>query len=119
MPPLPTWPDPLDRVRARGMAVTRMGSLTDSDIPSRVDAVVVDQGDHIELAFEIGDLRPGQVFRTRPVTVVGWSARWLEAPDQIPVQLIARAMNRRGDKTIHANLTMQPEKWSLDQWLEP
>ena len=91
-----------------------MDSVTETPIYSRFDAAVVPYDDYAELTYHIGDLRPGETIPTRPVTVVVWSP---DTPDQISVELIGRAMNRRGDKKVSTSLTVAPRTWSLDQWL--
>lgn len=113
MPPLPTWPDVLDRMRSHHIPLI-MDSVTETPIYSRFDAAVVPYDDYTELTYHIGDLRPGETIPTRPVTVVVWSP---DTPDQISVELIGRAMNRRGDKKVSTSLTVAPRTWSLDQWL--
>lgn len=111
MPPLPTWPNVLDQMRSPTVA----DLLTAEDLYHRSYADVVHHDGYTELTYDIGDLRPGKTIPTPPVTVVVWS----DTPDRISVELIGRAMNRRGDKKVTTTLTISAQTWSLDQWLKP
>jgi hypothetical protein len=118
VPALPTWPDVLDKMFSRERDYRHLMDASGVyDYPfSRLDAHVEDRGDFTELTYTIGDLRPGQPVETRPVTVVVWSP---EQQDTIPVQLIARSMNREGDKTSASSLAVSPQQWDLSRWCKP
>jgi hypothetical protein len=113
MPQLPAWPDPLDRVRPSSAAI--MDSVTESFTYSREDAKVTTRDNEIEITYEIGDLRPGQVMRTPPTTIIVGPA----APEELPITLIGRSMNHRGDTTVSTTLTVSSQHWALDSWLSP
>jgi hypothetical protein len=43
----------------------------------------------------------------------------LGAPDEVEIQLIARAMDRRRNATSKATLTVASERRTMDDWLDP
>lgn len=97
MPELPRWPEQFEQT----MRVP-------ADNPYNYDisrgASVVRRGDFFEVTFDVGDLRPGQLFTTQPMTIVVGG----NSPDVIPVEVVAAAMNRRGDKRVKTSVKVIP-----------
>jgi len=119
VPDLPAWPDMIDKMLNRGPEYRHLMDASGAyDYPfSKLEAHVEVRGDFTELTYKIGDLRPGQPVETRPVTVVVWSPE--QRDDTIPVQLIARSMNREGDKTSASSLAVSSHQWDLSHWCPP
>jgi hypothetical protein len=111
MPRLPDWPDPLDRMRSSSAAI--MDSVTEAYTYSREDATVSTSEGVVEITYDIGNLRPGQVVHTPPTTIIAGPT----APEQLHITLIGRSMNRRGDTTVITALTVSEQKWALDYWV--
>jgi len=117
---LPTWPDVMDKWGAGSASahpnVRPVDVLPEDYVHSPLDPSIVVRDDVTELTCDIGDLRPSRSIPTGPVTVVVWSFdRSAEMPDEISVELIGGATNRRGDKRFGTSLAVAPQTWSLDQ----
>jgi hypothetical protein len=56
------------------------------------------RGEAWEITFAVGDLRPGEGYQSRQVTVVVGK----HPPERIPMKLVARATNGTGSKTVAA-----------------
>ena len=114
MPPLPKWPHYSDTLLSQPSYAIR--DVEDPDFLLATDRSVgsVDYRDNaLEITFAVGDLRPGERFETRPITLIVGSA----APEQIPIKLIGRAMNRAGEKTVEDTLTVSSQSWALSYWV--
>ena len=115
MPEMPTWPEPFDK----------MSSLREALVPANPYNYDISRGASVELrgdvwhtTFEVGDLRPGQLFTTPPMTIVVGP----NAPDVIPIEVIAAAMTRRGNKTaemVAKVVRLDSGAWSLGDWITP
>ncbi len=111
LPLRPKWPDPLDQIRATALASSyRSPSL---DFYPHAGSVV-DKGDVFETTWDVGDLRPHEEVDGYIITVVAGP----HAPDQLPVEMIARAMDRRGTRTKTEQLVIAAELWTIDDFCD-
>lgn len=111
LPPRPKWPDPLDSMRENAYAVALRSSALDFYLDA---ASVVDKGDVFEVTWNVGDLRPHEKSDGYTITVVARP----NAPDQLPVEMVARAMDRRGTRTKAEQLVFGPEVWTVDDFYD-
>jgi hypothetical protein len=111
MPPLPRWPDVLDSLHGGYQSLS--GVYSPADLAGVGYAAITNREDGVELTFNIGELRPGEVVEAQPITVIAANP----TPEQIPVTLKASSMNRRGTKAISTALQVSPRKWSPEQWI--
>jgi hypothetical protein len=108
-PDLPKWPDPLDQMRTN----VRAGIVTTRPVPPIVHSgSTVDTQDFFEVTWNVGDLRPGEWSRDFRVTVVAGP----NAPEQISVELIAHAMDRRGTRRSVELLKVSADAWTVDDF---
>jgi hypothetical protein len=114
MPSLPKWPGPLDDIRPRP-ETWAIHEIEEADYLSVWDGSVEFIDDGIEITFGVGDLRPGQRHETPAVTLIVGPA----ADEALPVTLTARAMNRRGEKTVETTLAVSTQRWPIDHWISP
>lgn len=110
LPPRPMWPDPLDSMRENAYASLRSPAL---DFYPHSGSVA-DKGDVFEVTWDVGDLRPREESNGYTITIVAGS----NAPDQLPVEMIARAMDRRGIRTKTEQLTTAPDAWTVDDFYD-
>jgi hypothetical protein len=108
---LPRWPDPV-RDRWSNVEPAMVPAHYDYDL---ISTPVVKKDDTYEITWNIGDLRPGERSDPRTITIVATPS----APDEIEIQLIARAMNRRRTAAEKRTLTVTSERWTIDDWLDP
>jgi hypothetical protein len=107
---MPRWPDPID---------DHMANVEPVRMPERYDFgpsdAVVETDESFEITWEIGNLRPGE--RSDPVciTIVAGTG----TADEVEIELVARAMDRRRNVRSKATLTMASNQWTLDDWLNP
>lgn len=112
LPPRPHWPTPVDSI-FRGRPSSAYGEeFEPADILSRWDGSVDYRPDTIEITFEVGDLRPGQRYETPAITLYATP----DAPERLPVEVTARAMNRRRNNTETFELPILSETWSVGNW---
>ncbi|WP_237570815.1 hypothetical protein [Mycolicibacterium lacusdiani] len=111
LPELPKWPDPLD-----GMLANTHAGLARAQVPGFFPHAgsVVDKGDIFEITWDVGDLRPCERSGNFTLTVVAG----MKAPEEISVEMIASAMDRRGIRRNSEQLTVTPEAWTLDDFFE-
>jgi hypothetical protein len=93
MPTLPVWPSLIDEMRENQPTFT-VGNAWEPDFVLKGHGSVERRGQAWEITFDVGDLRPGEGYQTRQVTVVVGN----HAPERIPMKLLARATNRTGSK---------------------
>ncbi|WP_234714715.1 MULTISPECIES: hypothetical protein [Mycobacteroides] len=111
LPLRPKWPDPLDQIRATALASSYRSPAFDF-YPHA--GSVVDKGDVFEATWDVGDLRPHEEADGYSITVVAGP----NAPDQLPVEMIARAMDRRGTRTETEQLVFAAETWTIDDFYD-
>jgi hypothetical protein len=111
MPELPRWPDAFDSLHRGYQPLS--GMYSPDDLAGVGYAAVTTREDGVELTFNIGDMRPGEVVEAQPITVIAANP----TPEQIPVTLTASSMNRRGKKTKSTTFEVSPRKWSPDRWI--
>ncbi|PQM50315.1 hypothetical protein C5U48_20775 [Mycolicibacter virginiensis] len=111
LPLRPRWPDPLDQMRENVYAASVRSPALDF-YPHA--GAVIDKGDVFEATWDVGDLRPHEEADGYTITVVTGP----NAPDQLPVEMIARAMDRRGTRTKTEQLTVAPEAWTVDDFYD-
>lgn len=107
LPPRPKWPDPLDQVLPNVLASSYRSPSLDF-FPHA--GLVVDKGDVFEVTWNVGDLRPHE-------EADGFTITFLPGPNSaepISVEMIARAMDRRGTRKETKQLTVAPEAWTVD-----
>ncbi|MEX3652456.1 hypothetical protein ABFW14_10060 [Mycolicibacterium fortuitum] len=111
LPPRPKWPDFLDSMRENAYA-----GITRAQVPDFFPhgGAVEEKGDVFEVTWDVGDLRPHQEADGYTITVVAGP----NAPDQLPVEMIARAMDRRGTRTKIEQLTVATETWTIDDFYD-
>lgn len=111
LPPRPKWPDFLDSMRENAYA-----GITRAQVPDFFPhgGAVEEKGDVFEVTWDVGDLRPQQEADGYTLTVVAGP----NAPDQVPVEMIARAMDRRGTRTKIEQLTVATETWTIDDFYD-
>lgn len=109
LPAIPKWPDPLDKMLANAHA-----GLGRAEIPDFFPHAgsVADKGDVFEVAWDVGDLRPRERSADFTLTIVAGT----EAPEEISVEMIASAMDRRGTRTKTEQVTVAPESWTVDDF---
>ncbi|WP_170914985.1 MULTISPECIES: RNA-binding domain-containing protein [unclassified Mycobacterium] len=112
LPPLPEWPDPLDQV----LPNAHIAGLVRTQIPDFFPHAgsVSDTGDAFEVTWDVGDLRPREPSRDFTLTVVAGTG----APEEISVEMVASAMDRRGTCTKTQLLTIDPDTWTLDDFYD-
>ncbi len=108
LPSLPKWPDQF-RDRATSMAASVQSPLYDFDPTT---GSVIETTDAFEVTWDIGNLRPEEWSRTLEITVVAGPG----APDEVEVEMIARAMDRRRTATETATIAVGAEQWTVDNW---
>lgn len=108
LPSLPKWPDSI-RDRAASMAASIQSPRYDFD-PSA--GSVTETGDAFEVTWDVGNLRPEEWSRTLEITVVAGPG----APDELKVEMIARAMDRRRTVTETATIAVSSERWTVGDW---
>lgn len=114
MPQLPSWPDARDSlVRATKVQAPLMDSLAESFMTTRTDAKVTTRDGFAELTYDIGNLRPGELLRTPPATIIIGPA----APGELGITLTCRSMNRRGEKSVSTALAISSQRWEIDYWV--
>ncbi|RAU99105.1 hypothetical protein [Mycolicibacter senuensis] len=111
LPRRPKWPDPLDQIRTTALASSYRSPALDF-YPHA--GSVVDKGDVFEVTWDVGDLRPHQEGDGYSITVVAGPS----APDQVPVEMIARAMDRRGTRTKTDQVVIAAEPWTIDDFYD-
>jgi hypothetical protein len=109
LPALPKWPDPLDKMLANAHA-----GLAKAEIPDFFPHAgsVADTGDAFEVTWGVGDLRPRERSTDFTLTIVAGA----KAPEEITVEVVASAMDRRGTRTKTEQITVAPEAWTLDDF---
>lgn len=110
LPNRPKWPDPLDQMRTNVH-----GSVLRSAQPYAVHprfGSVEDTPQAFVVTWDVGNLRPGEWSRDLVITVVIGP----NAPEQIGVQLVARAMDRRGTWKLTELVTVSPDAWTVDDF---
>ena len=110
LPPRPKWPDPLDQMRENAFAAALRSQPLDF-YPHA--GSVVDKGDVFEVIWNVGDLRPREWSGDYTITVVA-------GPNAQPVnvEMIARAMDRRGTRTKTEALSITPDARTLDDFYD-
>ncbi|KLO26478.1 hypothetical protein ABW16_19440 [Mycolicibacter heraklionensis] len=114
--PPPKWPEPL-------VNQLRIGTLT--RVPQSVppyshpitrprSGSVVKTSDSFEVTWDLGDIRPHDWSRTVMVTVIPFP----NAPERLNVELVARAMDRRGICTATTLLTIGSGTWAIDDFYD-
>ncbi|SIN36533.1 Uncharacterised protein [Mycobacteroides abscessus subsp. abscessus] len=111
LPTLPKWPDPLDKMLANARA--GLGRAEIPDFFPRAGSVV-DTGDAFEVTWDVGDLRPRERSADFTLTIVAG----IDAPEEISVEMIASAMDRRGIRTKTEQITVLPEAWTIDDFYD-
>ncbi|MFT9663688.1 hypothetical protein ACM0CQ_15740 [Mycobacteroides abscessus subsp. abscessus] len=111
LPLRPKWPDPLDSMRENVYAAALRSPALDF-YPHA--GSVVDKGDVFEVTWDVGDLRPHEESDGYTITVVAGP----NAPDQLSVEMVARAMDRRGIRTKTEKLTVATEAWTIDNFYD-
>lgn len=111
LPPLPKWPSPIDSFMS-GRLETYGEGFQNAEMLSRWDGSVSYRGEIIEIVFDVGDLRPGERYEVNSITLVAWP----EAPEDLPVKVSARAMNRRREKVGVFEVPISSETWSVGNW---
>ena len=107
--PLPKWPDAVrDNLRANWRAPA-LSHPYDFDPGA---GSVVDSGETYEVTWNVGNLRPGEWSNDLEISIIAGPA----APDEIEVEMIARAMDRRRTTTEQVTITIGPNRWSVDDW---
>ncbi|MCM3898072.1 GPI anchored serine-threonine rich family protein [Gordonia sputi] len=109
LPALPKWPDPLDKMLANAHA-----GLARAKIPDFFPHAgsVVDTGDAFEVTWDVGDLRPRERSGDFTLTIVAGT----EAPEEVSVEMVASAMDRRGIRTKTVEVTVGAETWTIDDF---
>lgn len=109
LPTLPKWPDPMDQIRANALA-----GMTRAQVPDFFPHAgsVADKGDSFEVTWDVGDLRPRERSGDFTLTIVAGTA----APQDVSVEMIASAMDRRGIRTKTQHVKVAPETWTLDDF---
>lgn len=109
LPALPKWPDPLDKMLANAHA-----GLARAEIPDFFPHAgsVADKGDAFEVTWDVGDLRPRERSGDFTLTIVAGA----KAPEQVTVEMVASAMDRRGTRTKTEPITVASEAWTLDDF---
>ncbi|MCV7218508.1 hypothetical protein H7J51_24925 [Mycobacterium crocinum] len=109
LPPLPKWPDQF-RDRMVGLSAPAL-SQQHYDFDPHAGAVV-ETAEAFEVTWDVGDLRPGEWSGTLEITVVAGQG----APDEVHVEMIARAMDRRRNATEKVVVTVGADVWTVDDW---
>lgn len=109
LPSRPKWPDPLDRMLS-GARGTALHSEPLDFYPH--GGSVVDKGDVFEVTWDIGDLRPGEQADGLTITVVAGPS----TAESVKVEMIARAMDRRGTRAKTEMLTVAADPWTVDHF---
>jgi hypothetical protein len=107
---MPRWPDPI---------YDRMANVEPVRMPEHYDfgpsGAVVETDESFEITWDISNLRPAERSDPRCITIVAGTG----TPDEVEVELVARAMDRRRNVRSKATLTMASGQWTLDDWLNP
>jgi hypothetical protein len=108
-PPLPKWPDQFrdHMVGVPAPALSRQHYGFDPHA-----GAVAETAEAFEVTWDVGDLRPGEWSGTLEITVVAG----LGAPDEVQVEMIARAMDRRRNATENVVVTVGADVWTVDDF---
>lgn len=114
LPSPPKWPSPLDGITAGIDPALALGVVRAQPLgfPHGSGAVVQTDDDSFEVTWDVGDLRPREQSRAFTITVVPGP----HAPEQIDVEMVVSAMDRRGIKTVTAPITVSADAWNLDHF---
>jgi hypothetical protein len=72
------------------------------------------RGDVIEIEFDGGDLRPGEPYQTRLVTVIADES----APAELPITMTVRALSAKGSTSRAKTLVVSPAVSELSDWVD-
>lgn len=111
LPPLPKWPDEF-RDRLVGVPAQAL-SREHYDFDPHAGAVS-ETAEAFEVTWDVGDLRPGEWSGVLEITVVAGQG----APDEVQVEMIARAMDRRRNATETVVVTVGADVWTVDDWFD-
>jgi hypothetical protein len=73
---------------------------------------VTETSEAFEVTWDVGNLRPGEWSRVLEITVVAGPG----APDEIEMDMIAQAMDRRRNATEKATIAVGSDQWTVDDW---
>jgi hypothetical protein len=108
LPSLPKWPDSF-----RDHMVTPASVLAQQHYDFDPTAgSVTNMSETFEITWDVSDLRPGEWSRTLEITIVAGAG----APDELEIEMIARAMDRRRNVTEKATLIVSSNQWTVDDW---
>jgi hypothetical protein len=119
MPVEPRWPDIQDdfawRRNLANAGITRMAAAVPAIAGSRIK--MRRDGDVLEIAYLVGDLRAHGSLSTHPITIVP-SMNYQS--EQLDITVSATAMDRRGKEERQFVLPLDPEfGWPLDHIIDP
>jgi hypothetical protein len=115
MPGLPKWPTPMDDTFAKlGQSHLATMEAAAYDVVGLGRASVHSREDHFEISWTAGNLL-ARTTETLDVTVIPGT----HAPDEIEVELTARAMSHRGVARSTSALAVSSDDWQLAEWWSP
>ena len=83
-----------------------------TSISTQLRVSVTETSEAFEVAWDVGNLRPGEWSRVLEITVVAGPG----APDEIEMDMIAQAMDRRRNATEKATIAVGSDQWTVDDW---
>lgn len=121
MPPMPKWPDISDDLVARyGMesGIARMAAAYALPAPTgaRMRIEKRNDGEYLEIAFLVGDVRAHRSVSTPEITIIPRMAFDIHA---LNVAVTATAMDRRGAAQDQFVIAIADEGFPIDAFVEP
>ncbi|TRW88263.1 hypothetical protein FK535_03420 [Mycolicibacterium sp. 018/SC-01/001] len=109
LPSLPEWPSYVYPVGASIQAPT---ALSHYDLYGATDGSVTELDNTYEVVWDIGNIRPQDWSEPVEFTVIPGP----QAPNQVEIEVVARAMDRRGTTRETATLNVMPDVCTLDDF---
>lgn len=109
LPSMPKWPSFTDSMMA---SVVPPPALSHYDLYDAADGSVTELDNTYELVWDIGNIRPQDWSEPVEFTVIPGP----QAPDQVEIEVVARAMDRRGTTRETATLNVMPDEHTLDDF---
>lgn len=109
LPALPKWPNVGDHMARMAVAAP---PLSHWDLSNPSAGSVAELNDAYEITWDLGDIRPQDWSEPVEFTLIAGP----KASDNVEIEIVARAKDRRGIRTENATLTVLPDEWTVDDF---